>query len=242
MQDAPLLEGTIRSNLRLGRHDATETQMWSALATASADHFVAEMDDGLDSAVGSRGRRLSGGQQGRLGVARALLRNATILILDEPTAGLDAETANRLLDDVLNQADGHTVVLVTHDESVARRAARVLTLDHGVLVENAILAHDPFRTRRRPGPSGPVDGRGRPAPAGSSAYRPTSRSTKILEKAISPATRPPARSCTTAASRRRPSGRSPRRAARPGARRWRLLALSDHRLPCFMNLSASSRL
>jgi ATP-binding cassette subfamily B protein len=147
MQDAPLLEGTIRSNLALGRRDAPDARMWDALRAAGADDFVARLDGGLDAVIGQRGRRLSGGQQARIGVARALLRDAPILVLDEPTVGLDAVTADRLLDGVMERTRGRTVVMVTHDPRVARRAQRVVTLARGRVLDQPVHVHAPLEAR-----------------------------------------------------------------------------------------------
>jgi ABC-type multidrug transport system fused ATPase/permease subunit len=135
LQDAPLLEGTVRSNLALANRDATDAQMWDALLAASTSSFVAKLDHGLDTPIGQRGRRLSGGEQVRIGVARAILRDAPVVILDEPTAGLDDATAQHLMDHLIEHARGRTMVLVTHDHRVAARAGRVLQLSNGTITE-----------------------------------------------------------------------------------------------------------
>ena len=135
LQDAPLLEGTVRSNLALANREATDAQMWDALRAASTSSFVEKLDQGLDTPIGQRGRRLSGGEQVRIGVARAILRDAPIVILDEPTAGLDDATAQHLMDHLIEHARGRTMVLVTHDPRVAVRASRVLRLSNGTITE-----------------------------------------------------------------------------------------------------------
>ena len=133
LQDAPLLEGTVRSNLALADRSATDRQMWNALLSASTSSFIEKLDQGLDTPIGQRGRRLSGGEQVRIGVARAILRDAPIVVLDEPTAGLDDDTAQHLMDHLIEHSRGRTMVLVTHDPRVAGRAGRILRLSSGTI-------------------------------------------------------------------------------------------------------------
>ena len=113
-QDAHLFDSTIRENLRLARPDATEAELREALARARILPWVDSLEDGLDTLVGEEGLQLSGGQRQRLVLARALLSDAPVLLLDEPTAHLDPATAESLVSDVLNAADGRSVLLVTH--------------------------------------------------------------------------------------------------------------------------------
>jgi thiol reductant ABC exporter CydC subunit len=113
-QSAHLFNSTIRANLSLARPDATDGELEDALRRARIADWVASLPDGLDTFVGENGTRLSGGQHQRLTVARALLSDAPVLVLDEPTAHLDAETAELLVRDVLAAADGRSVLLVTH--------------------------------------------------------------------------------------------------------------------------------
>jgi ATP-binding cassette, subfamily C, bacterial CydC len=113
-QDAHVFDSSIRENLRLARPDATDDELRAALRRARLDDWVASLPDGLDTMVGEEGARLSGGQRQRLVVARALLADAPVLLLDEPTAHLDEETAEQLVADVLDAADGRSVLLVTH--------------------------------------------------------------------------------------------------------------------------------
>jgi subfamily B ATP-binding cassette protein MsbA len=92
LQDTVLFRGTVRDNIAYGRPDATEEEIVAAAKLANADEFIARMPKGYDSMVGERGLTLSGGQRQRIGIARAVIRNAPILILDEPTAALDTES------------------------------------------------------------------------------------------------------------------------------------------------------
>jgi len=113
-QDAHVFNSTIRANLQLARPDATEGELWGALREARLDVWVSTLPDGLDTPVGEEGERLSGGQRQRLTLARALLTRAPMLVLDEPTAHLDPETAEALVRDVFAAAEGRTVLLITH--------------------------------------------------------------------------------------------------------------------------------
>jgi thiol reductant ABC exporter CydC subunit len=113
-QDAHVFDSSIRENLRLARPDASEADLHDALLRARLDDWVASLPDGLDTLVGEEGTRLSGGQRQRLVIARALVSDAPVLVLDEPTAHLDGPTAEALVEDVLDAADGRSVLLITH--------------------------------------------------------------------------------------------------------------------------------
>jgi thiol reductant ABC exporter CydC subunit len=113
-QDAHLFSTTIRANLCLARPDATDAQLEAALRSARILDWVQSLPDGLDTHVGERGRELSGGQQQRVTLARALLTDAQVLVLDEPTAHLDPPTAQRLVEDVFAAAGERCVLLITH--------------------------------------------------------------------------------------------------------------------------------
>jgi len=113
-QEAHLFDSSIRENLRLARPDAADRELVEALRRARLDGWVESLPDGIDTLVGEEGMQLSGGQRQRLVVARALLSDAPVLLLDEPTAHLDPDTAEALVRDVLGAADGRSVLLVTH--------------------------------------------------------------------------------------------------------------------------------
>jgi ATP-binding cassette, subfamily C, bacterial CydC len=113
-QEAHVFDSSIRENLRLARPEATDDELRAALARARLDDWVSSLSSGLDTLVGEEGAQLSGGQRQRLVVARALLSEAPVLVLDEPTSHLDPETAEELVRDVLAAADRRTVLLVTH--------------------------------------------------------------------------------------------------------------------------------
>jgi len=113
-QDAHVFNSTIRENLALARPGAPDAVLVDALRRARLDEWVASLPQGLDTVLGEDGTTLSGGQRQRLVVARALLSDAPVLLLDEPTAHLDGETAQALVGDILEGADGRSVLLITH--------------------------------------------------------------------------------------------------------------------------------
>jgi thiol reductant ABC exporter CydC subunit len=130
-QDAHVFDSTIRENLRLARPEATDDELVGVLGRARLDEWVASLPDGLDTLVGEDGMQLSGGQRQRLVVARALLADAPVLLLDEPTAHLDEATAQALVADVLDAADGRSVLLITHRPEGLDLVDEVVTLPAG---------------------------------------------------------------------------------------------------------------
>ena len=127
-QDAHVFNSTIRANLAIGRPDAGDEELWSALRRARLAAWVISLPDGLDTLVGEEGAQLSGGQHQRLTIARALLSKAPVLILDEPTAHLDPETAQALMDDVFTEAGERTVLLITHRPEGLQQVDEVVAL------------------------------------------------------------------------------------------------------------------
>ncbi len=130
-QDSHLFIGTVRQNLLLARPDASETQMRSALERAQLGSWLEGLPRGLDTEIGEAAVRLSGGEAKRLAIARALLRDAPVLILDEPTEGLDRPTARRLMDELLEHCRNRTLILVTHQLELLPRMNQVVLLDQG---------------------------------------------------------------------------------------------------------------
>ena len=127
-QDAHLFNSTIRANLAIGRPGADDEELWDALRRARLADWAVSLPDGLDTLVGEEGTQLSGGQRQRLTLARALLSEAPVLILDEPTAHLDPETAQALMDDVFEAAGERTVLLITHRPEGLEQVDEVVAL------------------------------------------------------------------------------------------------------------------
>src|SRR6476659_11187422 len=136
LQNTVLLRGTIRDNIAFGRPDATDDEIIEAAKLANADEFIARMPDGYDSLVGDRGSTLSGGQRQRIGIARALIRNSPILILDEPTAALDAESEELVIEAMERLMEGRTVITIAHRLSTLRNADKLIVIKEGVVAES----------------------------------------------------------------------------------------------------------
>lgn len=136
-QETYLFNTTIRDNLLLARPDASDADLIAACRAAQLHDFVAALPEGYDTWVGEAGMRLSGGQARRVAIARALLRDAPVLVLDEPTEGLDATTERELLQDVARLMEGRTVLLITHRLAALPAAVdRVLVMESGRVVES----------------------------------------------------------------------------------------------------------
>jgi len=134
-QDAVLFTGTIRDNIAFGRDDAPTEEIERAARAAQAHDFICRFPDGYDTLVGERGATLSQGQRQRLAIARALLRDTPVLVLDEPTNGLDERNSARLVDTISNLPVQSTTITITHDPRLADTADRVAVLENGKLVE-----------------------------------------------------------------------------------------------------------
>ncbi|BDH16081.1 ABC transporter ATP-binding protein [Streptomyces hygroscopicus] len=137
-QDTLVLHDTVEENIACGRDDVTHDDVVQAARAADAEVFIAALPDGYDTVIAPGTSRLSGGQLQRIAIARAMLRNAPVLILDEPTTGLDTLATQRILAPLRRLAEGRTTLVITHDLDLATDADRILVLDEGRLVESGL--------------------------------------------------------------------------------------------------------
>lgn len=146
LQDVFLFNGTIADNIRLGSRTAAEAEVIAAASAAGAHDFISGLTKGYDTLVGERGIRLSGGQKQRISIARALLKDAPILILDEATSAVDTETEAAIQDNLNQMLTGRTAVVIAHRLSTIRRADRIAVIENGRLVQlgsHDAIAHQP---------------------------------------------------------------------------------------------------
>jgi len=139
-QEPALFGGTVRENIAYARPDAPESEIEAAAKAAHAAEFVERLPARYDTIVGERGVKLSGGQRQRIAIARAILKDPAVLILDEATSSLDTES-ERLVEDALGRLlVGRTTLIIAHRLSTVRRADRLVVLDHGRIVEEGTHA------------------------------------------------------------------------------------------------------
>jgi ABC-type multidrug transport system fused ATPase/permease subunit len=134
-QETLLLSGSIRENIAYARPSATEDQIITAATNAEAHKFISDFPEGYDTPVGERGVRLSVGQRQRIAIARAFLKDSPIVLLDEPSAALDAETESRLMQTLERLMENRTVIIVGHRLSTIVNADKILVLSGGQVVE-----------------------------------------------------------------------------------------------------------
>jgi ATP-binding cassette, subfamily B, bacterial len=165
-----MFPGTVRENISYGRSGLSERQVVAAARAADADAFISALPGGYDTLVGQRGRLLSGGQRQRIAVARAIARDAPVLLLDEPTTALDSASADRMMGRLSQFMAGRTAIFITHDPRLAAGAGEVLTLGgarqeserpEGVLQDRQpllqqLLADDQRRQEAQHVPEGPA--------------------------------------------------------------------------------------
>ncbi len=134
-QDAHLFHETIAENLRYAKPDASDDELWEALRGAQIDHVIRALPDGLDTVVGERGYRFSGGEKQRIAIARLLLKAPSIVILDEATAHLDSESEAAVQQALTSALTGRTALVIAHRLSTVRAADQILVLDGGTIVQ-----------------------------------------------------------------------------------------------------------
>lgn len=146
LQDVFLFNGTIAENIAYSSRNATMAEIEAAARAAYAHDFIMAMPDGYDSYIGERGIRLSGGQKQRLSIARAILRNAPILILDEATASVDVETERQIQQAIDNLVKDRTIIVIAHRLSTVEKADRIIYLQDGVIAESG--AHEELMAKK----------------------------------------------------------------------------------------------
>ena len=159
LQETLVFDGTIRDNILWGRPDATEADVVAAATAADAHEFIRALPEGYQTRIGQRGRLLSGGQRQRLAIARAMIRDAPVLLLDEPTTGLDAASTQRVLDPMRRLMAGRTTVIISHNLLTVTDADQILFLREGRITgagtHDELLASNPdyahlYRLHRQP--------------------------------------------------------------------------------------------
>lgn len=140
LQETLVFHGTVRENIAYGKPGATDDEIVGAARAADADEFIRALPEGYDTVIGQKGRRLSGGQRQRIAIARAMIRDAPVLLLDEPTTGLDAESGERVLAPLRRLIEGRATIVISHNLMTVRDATRIVVLEHGSIVE--VGTHD----------------------------------------------------------------------------------------------------
>ena len=136
LQDVFLFNGSIYENIAYGKDGAIEQEVYAAAKAARADDFIRAMPEGYRTRIGERGARLSGGQKQRIAIARAILRDTPVLILDEATSAVDNETEEQIREAIRSAAKNRTVLVIAHRLSTVRDADRILVLNNGRIVED----------------------------------------------------------------------------------------------------------
>jgi ABC-type multidrug transport system fused ATPase/permease subunit len=161
-QEVGVFHSTVADNIAFGAPNATRADVVAAAREADADEFIRELPDGYDTVLGERGSLLSGGQRRRIAIARAVLRRAPVLVLDEPTNGLDLASTRRVLEPLRRLARTRTTILISHDLDLAAEADRIVVVSGGRVVEQGphrqLLAsggHYAELHRRKPARPGP---------------------------------------------------------------------------------------
>jgi ATP-binding cassette subfamily B protein len=147
-QDNFLFDKTIRENIRMGNPNATDEEVEAAARAANCSDFIMELEDGYDTLAGDAGDRLSGGERQRITLARAMLKPASVVILDEATAYADPESEAQIQEAIIKLIKGKTLIVVAHHLSTIRNADQILVVDKGLLIakgkHNQLLATCPL--------------------------------------------------------------------------------------------------
>jgi ABC-type multidrug transport system fused ATPase/permease subunit len=160
LQDTLLFYGSVAENIAYGKPGATKEEIMNAARLANAEEFISKMPHGYDTLVGERGVTLSGGQRQRIGIARAIIRDSPILILDEPTASLDTESERLVMDALEKLMEGRTVITITHRLNTISDYDRIFVIRNGTIEEEGthaeLMAHeklyaDLYKTQERTG-------------------------------------------------------------------------------------------
>ena len=134
-QDVLLFDDTVMGNIRVGRRGATDGEVLAAARAANCDEFVQRLPEGYDTTIGENGSRLSGGERQRISIARALLKDAPIVLLDEATASLDVENETKVQEALSRLLAGKTVIVIAHRMRTVMSADKIVVLDGGRVVE-----------------------------------------------------------------------------------------------------------
>ena len=145
-QDVMLFDNSVMENIRIGRRDASDEEVLAAAAAANCDEFVERMPDGYQTLIGENGSRLSGGERQRISIARAMLKRAPIILLDEATASLDVENETKVQKALSRLLEGKTTLVIAHRMRTISRADKIVVLEDGQVIEQGspadLLAHD----------------------------------------------------------------------------------------------------
>ena len=140
LQETLVFDGTVRGNIAYGRSGATEGEIVAAAKAADAHEFIEALPEGYDTVVGQKGRLLSGGQRQRIAIARAMARDAPVLVLDEPTTGLDVESREKVFGPLRRLMSGRATVVISHNLMTVREASKIVVLENGRVAERGLHA------------------------------------------------------------------------------------------------------
>jgi ABC-type multidrug transport system fused ATPase/permease subunit len=135
LQETLVFHGSVRENIAYGKQGATDAEIEAAARAADAHEFIEALPEGYDTVIGQKGRRLSGGQRQRIAIARAMIRDAPVLLLDEPTTGLDVESGERVMAPLRRLIEGRATIVISHNLMTVRDATRIVVLEDGRVVE-----------------------------------------------------------------------------------------------------------